>query len=153
MEQHDYSTAIRWLSDKGVDKSVIAKHFGIEEKSIAVTVWREKNKLGAQSFFRTNSELSQTGMDVDGLIDEFSHDLSPTAEDIYRGEPTPKQVRELEDDVERFSASFWEKVKDRQGLRELGLLKRRASLPGQYNIPLQRISARLDHLLAELNLH
>jgi tetratricopeptide (TPR) repeat protein len=145
MEHRDYSGAIRFLTEHSVRVPVIARLFGKAESSIPVIVWRAANRVIPQSAESVLLDLNITGTDADQLLEGAKVDESEIAH-LYN-------ATDLEERIDAFGAQFWQKVKDRKGARELGLLLRKVSRPSVENLPLRRQAAKLYHLLAELHLH
>jgi len=153
MDHYDYSSAIRWLVERGVSRDLIARYFKKTPASIPIIAWREKSGLGPKSFSLVRSELDQTGAEADSLLDATGKELKATKRSLLDLEEPPARIRDLEEEIDDFGSRFWRKVRNHSGIRELGLILRRISLPGEDNLPLLRARARILHLTTEIYLH
>jgi hypothetical protein len=145
MERRDYSGAIRWQLEHGVPVATIALLFGKSETSIPVIAWRDANKLIPRKVENVLDRTSSVGMAADELLKEVEID----EDDLT----VPVKLTELEQQIDAFGRHFWEKVRDHEGAKELGLLLRKVSKPLWENLALRRAGAKLYHLLAEIYLH
>jgi hypothetical protein len=145
MEHRDYSGAIRFLVEHDVPASLVAHLFGKAEKSIPVIAWRSAQGLVPRNTEKTLTSLNQAGSDVDLLLTDATVEDSDLTH-LYN-------TTDLEERIDEFGANFWQRVKDRKGAKELGLLLRKVSRPSFENLRLRRAAAHLYHLLAEINLH
>ena len=145
MENRDYSGAIRWQLEHGVPVTMIAQLFGKSERSIPVIAWRDANKLIPRKVENVLQDANSAGMAADELLKGVE-----VEEDEIR---VPYKFSDLEQRIDTFGQHFWEKVRDHEGAKELGLLLRKVSRPSWENLPLRRAAAKLYHLLAEIYLH
>lgn len=148
----DFGGAINWLYRHGVSPETIGDLFGQKASSIPVIAHRErkqKSRRRARRVLEVASAVALTSADFlkDGG-DNKPSTLNPYARDL----PTPS-VSRLEEEVAAFEKVFWAKVANAQGRRDLGLLLRKVSRPSRDNIILARLSARLHHLSAEIEVH
>jgi len=149
---HDFGGAINWLYRRGVSPETIAELFGQKPESIPVIAHRErkqKNRRRARRVLEDASEVASASEEF--LIrdtDNKPSPLNPYARDL----PSPS-VAELEEEVADFEKVFWAKVANAQGRRELGLLLRKVGWRSTENVILGRLSARIRHLRAELEVH
>jgi hypothetical protein len=145
MEHKDYSGAIRWQTDHGISHALTARLFGRSESSIPVVAWRDANRLIPRKVEQVLHSASSAGMAADQLLKGVEID-----EDDLE---VPLKLPELEEQIDAFGRHFWEKVRDHEGAKELGLLLRKVSRPSLENLALCRARAKLYHLLAEIYLH
>jgi hypothetical protein len=145
MEHKDYSGAIRWQTDHGISHALTARLFGRSESSIPVVAWRDANRLIPRKVEQVLHSASSAGMAADQLLKGVEID-----EDDLE---VPLKLPELEEQIDAFGRHFWEKVRDHEGAKELGLLLRKVSRPSWENLALRRAAAKLYHLLAEVYLH
>jgi hypothetical protein len=145
MENRDYSGAIRWQFEHGVPVATIAQLFGKSERSIPVIAWRDANRLIPRKVENVLQDANSAGMAADELLKGVEIE-----EDEVR---VPYKCFDLEQRIDTFGQHFWEKVRDHEGAKELGLLLRKVSRPSWENLPLRRAAAKLYHLLAEIYLH
>ncbi|MFL6388873.1 MAG: hypothetical protein ACJ71U_15430 [Terriglobales bacterium] len=145
MEHKDYSGAIRWQADHGISHALTARLFGRYESSIPVIAWRDANRLIPHKVEDILHDTSAAGMAADQLL----KDVKIEKDDLE----VPLKLTELEQQIDAFGRHFWEKVRDHEGAKELGLLLRKVSRPSWENLALRRAAAKLYHLLAEIYLH
>ena len=145
MEHRDYSGAIRWQIEHGVPIATVAQLFGKSESSIPVIAWRDTNRLIPRKVEDVLHGTNSAGMAADQLLKDVK---------IDEGEVKVRfKLTELEQQIDTFGRHFWEKVRDHEGAKELGLLLRKVSRPSWENLSLRRTAAKLYHLLAEIYLH
>ena len=145
MEHKDYSGAIQWQFEHGVPPSFTARFFGKAARSIPVIAWRSAHGFIPGKVEKVISETNSAGINADRLL------ASAEIEEIdWEG---ASNIADLEAQIDAFGRNFWQKVKDRRGAKELGLLLRRVSRPSWENISLRRAGANLYHLLSETHLH
>jgi hypothetical protein len=145
MERRDYSGAIKWQFEHGVPVATVAQLFGKSERSIPVIAWRGANKLIPRGMEKVLRSASFAGMAADELLKDVQIDEDEIKASL--------KLTELEQQIDAFGRHFWERVRDHEGAKELGLLLRKVSRPSLENISLRRAAAKLYHLLAEIYLH
>ena len=145
MEHRDYSGAIRWQFEHGVPITTVAQLFGKSESSIPVIAWRDANRLIPRKVENVLQDADSAGLAADKLL----RSVKIEEDEIH----VPFKFSDLEQQIDVFGRHFWEKVRDHEGAKELGILLRKVSRPSWENLPLRRAAAKLYHLLAEIYLH
>ncbi len=145
MQHKDYSGAIQWQFEHGVSPALTAHLFNKAVRSIPVIAWRSAHGFIPSKVEKVINEAGSAGINADRLlagaeIEEIDCEGASNSSD-------------LEAQIDAFGRNFWRKVKDRRGVKELGLLLRRVSRPSWENIPLRRAAIHLYHLLSETHLH
>ena len=130
----DLRPAMHWLWKRKVPRKELIDLFKETGNYISNSVHNQDLEAAKQNIPPKQPDLSIAEDEIEFCVKESDSD-------------------DLEAEVERLASSFWQRVRNLDGVLDLGLSLRKVSRPGDENVRRLRLRSRLKHLQAETYLH